>query len=344
MRIVLIGEGIAESRTQQRLRALGELGHETCFVSTSVASRSYESRVGLFERIRYRLRLPGDPAAANAGLCAALQARPDIVWLDNARCIRPGTLRRAKAAGARVIWYSEDDMMNPRHRSRWIERGLEYFDLWVTTKSMNACPDELPTLGVRRILRVDNSFDPALHRPVALSSLERCHFGADIAFVGTFEQPRAESILALAKAGLAVRVWGNGWRDWQGRHPLMVVEGRPCYGEDYAKVVSASRINLCFLRKFNRDRQTCRSIEIPACGGFMVHERTDEMLGLFAEGRDAAYFSDDAELIAVCRQWLADDAARRQVASNARKRVADSGLAHHDLLARALVTAMEVGA
>jgi spore maturation protein CgeB len=121
------------------------------------------------------------------------------------------------------------------------------------------------------------------------------------------------------------------------------VEGRPCYGYEYAKVVSASRINLCFLRKFNRDLQTCRSVEIPAIGGFMAHERNDEIMALFAEGVEAVGFGDDAELVALCRRWLADDDGRAQVARRGRERVLAAGLTHRGLVERALKALLDVG-
>lgn len=325
MRIVLVGEANEGSRTPQRLRALRDLGHEVVMVATTPPGWNYETRPGLVERLRYRLRLPADAAGANRALLAAAPGA-EVVILDNARTIRSATLRavRGLAPGVRLAWYSEDDSMNPIHRTRWMEGAMKLFDLWVTTKSFNAAPGEVPSLGVRRVLVVDNSYCPHAHAPIAPDE----RFAAAVSFVGTYEAPRAADLLALAEAGVVVRVWGNGWGGLAGRHPLLRVENTPVYGDDYRRVVCSSAINLCFLRKGNRDRQTCRSLEIPAMGGFMLHQESDEVARLLVPDREAAYFADTAGLINQCRRWLADDEGRRRVAGAGRIRVEADGHSH----------------
>lgn len=342
MRIVLVGETNSGSRTPQRLRALRELGHDVTMVSTTPAGWTYETRPGLAVRIRYRLRLPGDPAGANRALAAAAPGA-DLVVLDNARMIRPATLRavRQAAPAAPLVWYSEDDSMNRAHRTRWLESAIGLFDLWVTTKSFNAEPHEVPALGARRVLFVDNSFCPHAHAPIAISDSERRAFGAPVSFVGTFEAPRAADLLALARAGFSVRVWGNGWQALAGADPRLEVMGRPVYDDDYRRVVSASAINLCFLRKGNRDRQTCRSLEIPAMGGFMMHEASPEMTRLFAPDREAGYFASTAELLAGVGRWLADPDGRAAAAAAARARALADGHSHAERWRAILAQALE---
>jgi len=309
MRLILVGETNIGSRTPQRLRALRELGHDVSMVSTTLTDWTYETPPSLFFRLSYRLRVPLDPAGANVNLLAsAATLPPQIVILDNARMIRPSTLRRLRrlAPAAKLIWYSEDDTMNPIHRSRWMVGAMPLFDLWVTTKSFNAEPNEVPSLGVKHVLFVNNSFCPHDHAPLAVEEAERRLWGAPISFVGTFETSRARDILALAEAGIEVRVWGNNWDGLVGRHPSLRIENRPVYGDEYRKVVAASALNLCFLRKGNRDRQTCRSLELPAMGAAMLHETSSEVAQLFTPDREAVYFDGADELITVARRWLND--------------------------------------
>jgi hypothetical protein len=137
----------------------------------------------------------------------------------------------------------------------------------------------------------------------------------------------------LAKAGVKVRVWGNGWSRLQGAHGNLMIEARPIYNDDYVKAICASAINLCFLRRGNRDKQTCRSVEIPACGGFMLHERNDEIEALFRAGREAAYFSGDTELIEQCHFWHDKLEQTQRIGHDAHLRVDTLRLSHKSVLA-----------
>jgi len=346
LRILFVGQTVPGSRTLQRIRVLREMGHLVTVVPTQAHGSTYEDAPSFGERVRYRLRVPSDPPGANGCILARLEdERFDILWLERAVTIRAATLRAAKrrAPSLKIVWYAEDDMMNPRHLSRWVERALPLFDLWVTTKSMNAEPGEMPAKGVRRVLFVDNSFDPAIHRPVGVTPDEARAFGAPVSFVGTYETERARSLVHLARAGVDVRIWGNGWDRLSERPPMLRVEERPVYDDDYAKVVSASAINLCFLRKDNRDLQTCRSIEIPAMAGFMLHERNPEICRIFAENEEAGYFGSDDELVDACRAFLGDDQRRRQIAAAGHRRVTTVPFRHQDRLALILSVVREAG-
>ncbi len=312
------------------------LAHEVRVVSTSRSEDTYEVRPSMISRLRYRLRLPQDRASANETLVKEADSfKADLIWLERAVEITPATLGAVKslAPDVKLVWYAEDDMMNPVHLSRYVERSLPFYDLWVTTKSFNARPEEMPARGVRNVLFVNNSIDPEIHCPQPVDDVTRNEFGADIGFVGTYERERAESIRKLCDAGLAVRVWGNGWDKMPSRPLNLRLEGRPVYDLDYAKAVSATKINLCFLRKDNRDLQTCRSVEIPAVGGFMLHERNDEITGLLAEGTEAAYFGNEQELIEVCRHWLANDDGRQEVARNGHEKIVGNQFRHDDRIA-----------
>ena len=343
LRLILVGQTMRGARTLQRAQALGDLGHDVRVIPTNRPGAAFEDPPRILERIAHRVRLPNDPADANGKLLAETTQGGDLIWVENAGMIHHSTLASIKRRQPliRLVWYAEDDMMLKVHRTRWLDRSLSLFDLWVTAKSFNAEPGEMMALGVRRVLFVNNSYDPKIHRPMALDEADRRKFEAKISFIGTYEEPRGLSVLHLAESGFPVSVWGNGWGRLTDRHPLLDVKNRPIYDDDFAKAISASQINLAFLRRSNRDLQTCRSMEIPASGGFMLHQRNSEIKGLFAEDREATYFDGDDELVGQCGRWLADDERRQSVAAAGYRRVVSSGHSHQERLRTILGAAME---
>ena len=333
--ILFVGQMVRGARTVQRVAAFQRLGCDVTIVETNRPGATYEDVPGLFDRLRYRFRRPADKGGANSAICSlATASHFDIAWFERAVEIRASTLLSLKAAlpNIKLVWYAEDDMMNPLHRTVYVEECISLYDLWVTTKSLNAQPGEISSLGAKRVLYVHNSYDPTLHHPPHHPAENVSQWECDVGFVGTYEAPRAQSLLYLAENGVSLRVWGNGWEHMTAAHPNLKIEQKPVYDQDYVMAVAHSKINLCFLRKGNRDLQTCRSIEIPAMGGFMIHERNAEISDLLQEDSEAVYFSDHEELLEKVTYWLSNERGRRSIASQGFEAISAGNFRHEDRL------------
>jgi spore maturation protein CgeB len=339
-----VGDLSFYGRTYQRYRAFLDLGYNLIPVSFTPLgycpglSNSYVKFVpSIVLKFFYKIGYPLDIFQINEKILEILHFfEVNIIWCEKPLMLKPKTLKiiKKKYPRVKIAFYSEDDMFAKHNQSKYFVKCLPYYDVVFTTKSYNCHPKELPSLGAKKVIFVDKAFCKYTHRPLPLSEEERKKWGADVGFVGTFEEDRAEKMLFLAENGVKVRIWGNGWKRWIRKHPNLLVEGRPVYGIDYVKVLNATKINLCFLRKANRDLQTARTMEIPACGAFMLAERTEEHLRLFEEGKEAEFFDVDnpKELLEKVKYYLTHEEERKKIAKAGRERCLKSGYSHHDRL------------
>lgn len=322
----------------QRMQTLQKLGHRVTPLDT-VPGPIAERRSTFAWRVRNRLLGAIDESRANERLLALpASLAPDVVWMD-----KPVTIERATVIALRERWpgavfltYTGDDMMNPRNQSRQWRESIADFDFRVTTKSFNV--PELLAMGARDVCFVDKAYSPEVHRPMPVTPESVARFGGDVGFIGWPEGARESSMRFLARHGVPVRVWGP-WPRWKSA-PSLRVEGRPLWTDDYATAISNFRINLGFLRRVNRDRHTTRSVEIPACGGFLLAERTDEHRRLFKEGVEAEFFDGDDELLDKVRFYLAHEEARARIAAAGRRRCVEDGYSNDHRLTSVLAYAL----
>lgn len=320
---------------EQRLEALRDLGHTCVEVHSEITTTA-----GKFERkLRMKLLNSRFNRRINEAVRKTIRSEEqiDLVWFDKSLETVAQTFHAIRQAypHVKIVGYSPDDLMNPSNQSRQLFETLPLYDVFFTTKSYNV--SELITLGTPRVEFVDNAFHPALHRPIVLSADEKAHRGAPVGFIGFAEEQRARSIEKLARAGIEVKVWGPLWDRRKTEHDATyTVGGSSQWGEGFSRTVCAFDINLGFLRKENRDLQTTRSIEIPACGAFMLAERTDEHMRLFTEGQEAEFFSSDDELLEKVRYYLANPEKRRRIAAAGRERCLRDGYSNQDRLSEML--------
>ena len=333
MKILYVGDLVWWGTCLQRSRSLEELG---CHVETLDIYQSVgtSKQLALLPRIMRKIGFPLDLAGVNQRIIeAAKRDKFDILWLDKAILVKLATLQavRILQPACKIVGYAPDDMTgNKNNQSRFFLEHLPLYDVYFTTKSYGV--EELKQLRCPKAVFVGNAFDERTHRPIEVTDQDKSRLGGTVGFIGAWEDERANSILTLAQSGLAVRVWGSGWHRAQGSHTNLLLEHRELLGDEYAKGICAFDINLCFLRKQNRDQQTTRSIEIPACGAFMLAERTSEHLDLFEEGKEAEFFSSSRELQEKAHYYLEHTVERKRIADAGLKRCLDSGYSNHNRL------------
>ncbi len=319
--------------TAMRAAVLESLGHRLrrlCLVP-------YLRWGGRWGGAPFRRLLWGPPLwlANRALLAAARDFRPDLVWIDKGPWIRAATLRRLRQAACRgggaahLVHYTPDAAF-VCNRSRHFDRAVPAYDLVITNKRYEL--DAYRTRGAREVLLLPPGFDLEHHRPRRPSAPEADRYRSDVAFIGTYAPGRERYLAPLAALDLDLAIWGNGWRGCSDRRILSRFRGGPLTGDDYARGLSAARIGLGLLSPQVPDRCTTRSVEIPACGTFLLAERTGEHQALFREGVEAAFFGGEEELVEKVGHYLEHDAERRRIAEAGRRRCLESGYSYQHQL------------
>ncbi len=319
-------------------RALAELGHPHALVDESAGAMPPGTpwAVGAAARlVGYRAWLR---RRLNGTILETARAfKPDVVIVLGGSYMIPAVLTRLKAeTGATLVCYALDDPFNPAHRTRRFIDGIPRYDLYATVRRSNLA--DLAAAGARRTVQIMCGYDPSIHFPESPATPEeRGGFGADVVFAGGADRDRYPLLRRLAaEPGIRLRLYGGYWD----RDPVLRPLHRGfAYGRDYRLAVGGAKIALCLVRKANRDGHVMRTFEIPAMGGFLLADRTEEHRETYAEDREAVFYADETELLDKLRFYLGNDDARMKIAEAGRARITSGANTWKDrvveLLARA---------
>lgn len=256
--------------------------------------------------------------------------QPNIIFFDKSLYFPCELLTVLKKSGVYLIHFSNDDQLNPKNQTKNYIKSIPVYDLHITTKSYNV--DELYSLKAKKVEFVNNSTSKSFLYPIKVTNDDKIKFGSQVGFIGTYEAQRAESLLFLANNGIKIRIWGSGWKNSKiTKHPSLIIEDGPLWGENYLKVICTTDININFLRKENRDLQTTRSIEIPACKGFMISEYSMEHEKLFRDNEEAVYFKNNLELLNKINYYINNKNKISEIASNGYNRCINSNYYYSEI-------------
>lgn len=253
--------------------------------------------------------------------------KPDIIWVDKGILIGPETLRLIRKIIPKIhlVHYTNDPLIR-YHRSRSFLDSIPLYDILFTTKEYELI--DYGRLGARNLKLIGNAYSKNDHRPINPTKIEIEQLGSDISFIGHCEPWYVEQLSPLFELNVRLRVWGPGWH--KVKKFKKVYQGDGVYGENYAKAICGSKISIGLLSRKAPDNITTRSLEIPACGTFMLAERTQEHLKYFREGDEAEFFEGDKELLEKCRYYLAHEEERERIAAAGRAACLNSRYSYHD--------------
>ncbi len=321
-----------------RAHALRRLGHQV----THMDPRTMLPRTVWVDRILWRAGGHWLGALVARAMRRVLKGqRFDLCHVDNGEFVTPAVISVFRQHCAKVINYNIDDPTGPRDRQRFAAYRLAvpHYDLLSVVREDNL--PELKALGARRMTRVWRSADEVSHAPRPLSDADHARWDCDVLFLGTWMPERGPFLLDLVRLGVPLTIQGGQWQkapEWPQLQPHW--RGGAIAGDDYAKAIQCAKVNLGLLSKGNRDLHTTRSLEIPALGALLCAERTREHLAMYDEGVEALFWSDAQECAQVCRQLLADQAMRQDMAIQGHARYLRNGHQNEKILASLLQQAL----
>jgi spore maturation protein CgeB len=216
---------------------------------------------------------------------ACRQFRPRWILATGLVPLNAQALSHIGAMGICRLNYLTDDPWNPTLRSSWALAALPHYDHVFSVRRANL--EDLLRQGCKRVTYVPFGFDRDLFFPEIPPEDPRAE-NADVLFVGGADRARVPFIAALGQLGVNVAVYGDYWS----RFPETRASHRG-YGDigTLRKATSEAKVNLCLVRRANRDGQVMRSYEAAAIGACMLVEDTSEHRELFGEdGETVAYF------------------------------------------------------
>lgn len=331
MKILYTGPFKLGSLTEARRQALITLGHEVIGLDQATF---FDRGPRLLRKAEVHLLFGPNIAAYNKAIRElAKKTSPELIYVDQAAYLWPNTVAELRHLTPRLVHYTSESFSFRSYWYRHFLKTVQLYDVHVLT--FPPSKDYLERMGVRKIVMTEFGYDSNLHRRVRLTQHERATLESDVVFVGHWEPNTERIISALRRAGVVARVFGPGWaraRSLADRDQI-----RPAYGLDYVKVLCAARICLGVLSKWNANTYSnSRTFEIPAVGGFLLTERTDEHLGYFAEGKEAEFYASDDELVEKTHYYLAHDQQRSAIARAGHARCMASGYSHQDRMKRLL--------
>jgi len=327
LRILMVCDLWQGSDSYALARAFRRGGHSVTIVSDSTYY-GREWRHPLLRGARKLLR-PFIAHDFNKALMrSATGLQPHLLFVCKGLLVEPEAIEAAKRAGAlAVLWWPDVSFFA---HGPSIPRAVPRYD-WIFTTKTFGLTDLETKFGTTRASFLPHAYHPEVHRKFRCDASDVERYGCDVSFIGTWSPKKQALLEALVarRPDIKLKIWGMQW-ERAGASLARWVESREVLGAEYAKAIRLSKVNLGILSEMRKgassgDLITARTFHIPACGGFMLHERTAEVCEFFTEGVECGMFAGADEMVEKVFHYLDHPREREALAEAGHLRCLQSG-------------------
>lgn len=291
-KILIIGQTLEVGRTEEVYgRGFSNHGCEVKHFSWQEAEPSLISN-SLGYKVAWRVAWQLLARSANQKLIEfANQFQPDLTFVVSPNLVQPSSIKALQRHGLVFVFFTDNPLdQHHTHSNSWIQQGLPLWDIVFIWSQRLAT--QLSNKGVKKAIFHPFCSDVKHHYPQ-----KQTNSLYDVSFIGNWDASRKREQYLKAISNYRLGVWGsNYWVTHCRETVLKNFCNGMCTYEEIPKVLGSAKMGLNILRPQNELGHNIRTFEIPASGTLMLSERSQELLSLFEEDREAVYFSSPDEL------------------------------------------------
>ncbi len=261
-------------------------------------------------------------------LTSCINHQPQFLLTTGICPLNVQVLQEIGKLGITKINFLTDDPWNPIHLAPWFFPSLPHYDIIYSPRKDNM--QDLEKAGCKNVKYLPFAYNRDLFYPEKPTESEKEQYISDVIFAGGGDSDRVQYISALIKAGMKVHLYGGYWDNYP------ATKG---YSKGFAdsqmlrKAIATAKISLCLVRKANRDGNCMRTFEVPAIGGCMLTEYTQEHQEIFGlDGENVVYFKTIPEMVEKALWLLDNESERQKLANNAHLLITQGGHTYGDRL------------
>lgn len=322
--IAIVGNSGGTNVGDSLRRAALALGHEVLFFNSYDAWKGNRLSRAISWRLNDRRPLRLDRFSTDVvAMCSRI--RPTAVITTGSAPLNTGAVQALSRLEISCFNYSTDDPWNPSQRAQWFIDTLPFYRMILTTRRANI--GDFRRIGCQYVQYLPFGYDEEIFGESTCTPAETGH---DVLFVGGADRERISFVGEFMSQGQEMALVGDYW-ERATRTRRFALGHKPA--DEVRMLTVSAKVNLCLVRRANRDGHVMRSFEIAALGGCMLTEDTEEHREIFGTDGDAVvYFRTAQEAAARARSLLADPSERDRLSKAVRARITRGAHSYRDRL------------
>jgi spore maturation protein CgeB len=291
-KVLIVGDTLEIGRTEEVYgRGFSAFGCEVQHFTWKAAASSLYSG-SLWDKVAWRLAWQPLAKLANQKLLdIANQFQPDLTLVISPRLINPDSILALQQHGLVFVFFTDNPVdAHHTHTNSWVEQGFPLWDaafIW-----SQELVERLIANGVKKAFFHPFCSDVEYHFPK-----KQAYPAYDVAFIGNWDASRKREEYLKAIADYRLGLWGSNYWNSHCKEPgLKGLSQGMCSYTEIPEILGSAKIGLNILRPQNEEGHNIRTFEIPATATLMLSERSEVLVNLFAEDKEAVYFSNPDEL------------------------------------------------